>query len=173
MNSWKVILATAVIFGAGVVTGGLLVNYVQHGRPPMHRNIQAESRRAPGQEPPLPRAEMMNKQFIQQLDDALQLAPDQRQAIEKIVADGQQRNRDLWKLVSPQMHMVIQDVNRQIRSKLTPEQQQQFLRLMKQLRPQRRLAATNAPPAMLPDTNLSDPPPVHLPAEAATNPPAR
>ena len=30
MNNWKVIFATAVIFGAGVITGGLLVNYVQH-----------------------------------------------------------------------------------------------------------------------------------------------
>ncbi len=29
MNSWKVILATVVIFGAGVLTGGLLVNYVE------------------------------------------------------------------------------------------------------------------------------------------------
>ena len=30
MNSWKVILATLVIFGAGVVTGGLLVSYAVH-----------------------------------------------------------------------------------------------------------------------------------------------
>ena len=30
MNNWKVIFATVVIFGTGVITGGLLVNYVQH-----------------------------------------------------------------------------------------------------------------------------------------------
>ena len=30
MNSWKVILAAVVIFGAGVLTGGLLVDYVDH-----------------------------------------------------------------------------------------------------------------------------------------------
>ena len=34
MNSWKVILATVVIFGAGVMTGGLLVNYVDHSHHP-------------------------------------------------------------------------------------------------------------------------------------------
>jgi len=28
VNNWKVILATIVIFGAGVVTGGLLVSHV-------------------------------------------------------------------------------------------------------------------------------------------------
>ena len=33
MNNWKVIFATAVIFGAGVVTGGLLVNYVTYSHP--------------------------------------------------------------------------------------------------------------------------------------------
>ena len=33
MNSWKIILATVVIFGAGVLTGGLLVNCV-HCKPP-------------------------------------------------------------------------------------------------------------------------------------------
>ena len=37
MNSWKVILAAVVIFGAGVLTGGLLVNYVEPSHP---RDIQ-------------------------------------------------------------------------------------------------------------------------------------
>ena len=33
MNSWKIILAAVVIFGAGVITGGLLVNHVKN-KPP-------------------------------------------------------------------------------------------------------------------------------------------
>jgi hypothetical protein len=30
VNSWKIILATVVIYGAGVMTGGLLVSYVYY-----------------------------------------------------------------------------------------------------------------------------------------------
>ena len=30
MNTWKIILATLVIFVAGVLTGGLLVSYTDH-----------------------------------------------------------------------------------------------------------------------------------------------
>ncbi len=171
MNSWKVILATVVIFGAGVVTGGLLVNYVQHERPEFRRN-SGDPHREAAQDLLLPRPEMLNKQFIQQLDSALHLAPDQRKAIEKILADGQQRNRDLWKLVSPQMRMVMQDVNQRIRSELTPEQQKQFEKLMKQMRPQHKPSSTNAPPALLPATNLPPPAPTNAPPDVPTNAPA-
>lgn len=38
MNSWKIILATVVIFGCGVVTGGLLVNYVERAHPEIRRS---------------------------------------------------------------------------------------------------------------------------------------
>lgn len=171
MNSWKVILATVVIFGAGVVTGGLLVNYVQHGRPELRHNSGDQHREA-AHELPLPHAEIMNKQFIQQLDDALHLTPDQRKAIEKILADGQQRNRELWKLVSPQMRMVIQDVNQRIRSKLTPEQQKQFAKLMKQLHPQRKPPGTNGPSDTMSVTNLPAPESTNLPPDVETNAPA-
>jgi hypothetical protein len=50
---WKVILATLVIFGTGVITGGLLVNYTNHTAPAAHPsptvNVQPES--AGGQNP--------------------------------------------------------------------------------------------------------------------------
>ena len=50
MNNWKVIFATVVIFGAGVITGGLLVNYVNysHGRPAHHPPLTADAH-APGE----------------------------------------------------------------------------------------------------------------------------
>ena len=165
MNSWKIILATIIIFGAGVVTGGLLVNYVQHEHPQARRSFGDQHRNA-GKELPLPHAEMMNRQFIQQLDDALHLSRDQRKAIEKILADGQQRNHELWKLVSPQFRMVMQDVNQHIRARLTPEQQEKFVKLMRQLRPQHRssaaVSATNSAARI-----STNPPPV-----VTTNAPA-
>lgn len=161
MNSWKIILATVVIFGCGVVTGGLLVNYVERAHPEIRRPAAAAHRDRPGaQELPLPRPQMMSQQLVEQLDVALHLTPDQRERVGKIIADGQERNRDLWKLVAPQMRLVIQDVHQKIRAVLTPEQKKQFEELMKQLSPHRPLASTNAPATML----TTNPPP-----DSATN----
>src|ERR1035437_5616366 len=58
VNSWKVILATMVIFGTGVVTGGLLVRHAGPGRE--HRqprpNIAVHNPQpAPPPPPPPPR----------------------------------------------------------------------------------------------------------------------
>ncbi|MGH7976534.1 MAG: hypothetical protein ACREC8_07720 [Limisphaerales bacterium] len=153
MNFWKIILATVVIFGAGVMTGGLLVNYVDHAHPGNHHPP------AGNHELPMPHSGMLNKSFAQQLDDALHLTPKQRKAIEKIIADGQQRNHDLWKLVSPQFRAVMQDTHQKIREKLTPVQRKRFEELLKQFRqPRRPPNSTNAPPDLPP---RAGPPPAH------------
>ena len=145
MNSWKIILATAVIFGCGVVTGGLLVNYVKHAPPA-----------------PRPYPQVMTQKFVEQLDAKLHLTAEQRAKIEKIIANGQERNRDLWKLVAPEFRSVTQDVRQHIRAVLTPDQKKQFEELMKQLAPHRPPPATNAP---------ADLPPTNAPPESATNAP--
>jgi hypothetical protein len=145
VNYWKVILATVVIFGAGVMTGGLLVNSVQH---PHSRNSHRPSANGEAHEsqlrtnnlanlsrPPRP-PDILNDKFVQQLDDALQLTPDQRASIQTIIADGQERNRSIWTNNSAQMRAVIQDVRHRVRETLTPDQQKQFEALMK--RPPRR-----------------------------------
>ncbi len=66
--------------------------------------------------------ERLGKQFVQQLNDALQLTPEQREKIGKIIADGQERNHELWTNVAPKMRAVMQEVNQQIRAELSPEQ---------------------------------------------------
>jgi Spy/CpxP family protein refolding chaperone len=160
MNSWKIILATAVIFGCGVVTGGLLVNYVEHAHPEFRRPFAGPRHdRAGAQELQLARPQMLNQQFVEQLDAALHLTPEQREKIGKIIADGQERNRDLWKLVSPQFRGVMQDVRQRIRAMLTPEQKKQFEELMKQFSPRRLTAPTNAPSALPPAAPPDAPPP--------------
>jgi uncharacterized membrane protein len=159
VNFWKIILATVVIFGAGVMTGGLLVNYVEHTSPGNSHPPASN----PGSELPVPRTVLFNKSFAQQLDDALHLTPDQRKAIEKIIADAQQRNRDLWKLVSPQFRSVMQDAHQEIREQLTSDQRKQFEALFKQFRLSRHpLSGTNAP--------LNLPPPAPVPAPASSPP---
>ncbi|HEX3890063.1 MAG TPA: hypothetical protein VHX90_04350 [Verrucomicrobiae bacterium] len=173
MNYWKVILATVVIFGAGVFTGGLLVNSIQRPhfrnghRPPA--NAEAHSPAEAQHEPqsrtnnlamPRPRPpEILGTNFVQQLDDALQLTPDQRASIQKIIADGQERNHSIWTNNSAQMREVVQDVRHRVREELTADQQKLFEDLMKHV-PRRQQNSTNAPP------NLS---PTNSPPVASTN----
>ena len=124
MNNWKVIFATAVIFGAGVITGGLLVNYVQQSRPKIaHNNTAFPSAAVPVTNAPvrpleagkLRPPEILSKQFLLQLDATLHLNGDQREAIQKIIGEGQNGIRK-----------VIQDSRLEIREVLTPAQQSQF-----------------------------------------------
>ena len=148
MNNWKVIYATAVIFGAGVITGGLLVNYANNSRPRAAHRPAAEARVAatnqvahpPETAKPRP-PEILSKAFLQRLDDGLHLASDQHAAIQKIIGDGQN-----------QMRKVIQDSRLEIREVLTPDQRKQFDELMK--RPFRKaLFNTNSAPVLPPATN--------------------
>jgi hypothetical protein len=160
VNSWKVILATIVIYGAGVMTGGLLVNHVYHSHP---RNLhRAETPATPGNSisptngqgqvasKPARLPEMLSKQFLQRLDAELHLAPDQHEAIQKIITDGQNL-----------MHKTMLDARLEIREQLTPEQRSQFDDLVK--RPTRRpLNSTNTSLVL---------PPANVPATATTNAP--
>jgi Spy/CpxP family protein refolding chaperone len=146
VNSWKIILATIVIFGAGVLTGGLLVNHVERS---WHQRFSHRTEAVSQKELSLPRPQILGKQFVQQLDQALNLTPEQREKIQKIIADGQERNHDLWKLVAPQFHAAMQDVHQRIREVLTPDQRKQFEDLLKQFHQSRHSPdSTNAPPAM-------------------------
>jgi Spy/CpxP family protein refolding chaperone len=160
VNFWKVILATIVIFGTGVMTGSLLVNHVQYlhtkasKRPeaavPANNSIPPTNGQSLGasKSPRLP--EFMSKQFLQRLNEELRLAPEQHEAIQKIITDGQNL-----------MHKTMQDARLEIREQLTPEQRSKFDELVK--RPPRRPAnSTNAPPVL---------PPANAPAAAPTNAP--
>jgi len=156
VNNWKVIFATVVIFGAGVITGGLLVNYVQHSHPKTARkpvatsevhasvtnqvatNQVARAADAPKLRPP----EILSKQFLQRLKDELHLTAEENDAIQKIIAEGQN-----------QIRKVMQDSRLEIRDVLTTEQQKQFDDLVK--RPNRKagLNIVNASALTPPATN--------------------
>lgn len=141
MNNWKVIFAALIIFGAGVMTGGLLVNYVQHpykkaAHPKPPANTEAHPPASPAEPPRL-----LSKQFMQQLDASLQLQAEQREAIQKIIAEGQN-----------QVRKAIQDARLEIREILTAAQREEFDNLVK--RPfHKPLFETNAPPNLPPKTN--------------------
>lgn len=171
MNFWKIILATVVIFGSGVVTGGLLVNYVERSHSEIRRPAAEPHRAKPGApELPVPRPQMLNRQFVAELNAKLHLTAAQRQKIEKIIAEGQARNRDLWKLVAPQFRAVMLDVRQNIRAVLTPEQRKQFEELLKQLAPRRPPAPGKAPETNSPANSPAPAaPPSEAPADSAAN----
>jgi hypothetical protein len=168
MNSWKVILAAVVIFGAGVLTGGLLVNYVDHS-PLQNLRLPFVGTRLRSQmgghdqsrpeEFPRPRSpEILRKEFIERFDNALKLTPAQHDAIQKIIADGQEQNRQIWTNVAPRMRQEMEQVHQRIRAELTPDQQKQFEELLKQFAPHRP-PRNNTPPGPSPSTNPPPPAP--------------
>jgi hypothetical protein len=143
VNYWKVIFATAVIFGAGVFTGGLLVNLLregsspvadQHVSPPTNSLVSVASP-ATNATPSVPRLpEVLSKPFLPKLDDQLHLSSEQHSNIEKIISNAQAQTRKL-----------MQDTRGQIRDALTPDQRTRYDQLMK--RPgstKARNATTNA-----------------------------
>lgn len=135
MSPWKVILATVVIFAAGVITGGVLVNRVQ--RP-----------ERPGPLPPLvrPQQEMMptpwfaRREFLDRMDHELNLSREQYDRIAAIIQQSQERTRGIMRRVGPEIQGELRQVRRDIRAELTPEQGKKFEELQQQLRGPRRPA---------------------------------
>lgn len=155
MNNWKIIptivFATVLIFGAGVMTGGVLVNYVkknEHRSTPPHHPAPAQTNSLSLSNAPIAPMttaaatnrtvrppEILSTDFLRDLDGKLQLTKDQHEAAQKIITDGQNLIRK-----------VVQDARLEIRDILTPAQQEQFDELVK--RPFRKpLFGTNAPPS--------------------------
>lgn len=135
MNNWKIIpsivLATVLIFGAGVFTGGLLVNYVKPavtkknsgaGNSSAVRATNSSTASVSNNPAriftPLP--EMLTKPFLMKLDEQLQLSAEQHKAVEKIINEGQES-----------IKKAVRSSRLEIREMLTPEQLKQFDLLMK------------------------------------------
>ena len=125
-----------------MVAGGLLVSHVEHSHPRFAKgqhaavaatNAVPQTNGVSQPRPPPHLPEVLSKQFLQRLDEGLHLAPDQRDAIQKIITDGQN-----------QMRKVIQDARLEIREVLTPEQRRQFDEMVKRP-PHKAVNGTNAP----------------------------
>jgi uncharacterized membrane protein len=157
VNNWKVIptvvFATVLIFGAGVFTGGMLVDYVKQSRPhpgANHSKPPAQaSTAAPTNNPALaftrPPPQVLSKDFLQRLDGELRLTKDEHEAVQKIISDGQN-----------QMRKVLQDSRLEIREVLTPEQRNQFDELMKHPF-HKPIFITNTPPMVIPAVSTNTP----------------
>ena len=89
----------------------------------------------------------LRKDFLDRLDQELKLSTHQRECIEKVICDGQDQTRAIWKEVEPNMHQTLIETKERIRAELSPRQQVQFGELLRQRNRAQPRPATNTPPA--------------------------
>jgi len=132
VKTWKVILATMVIFGAGVVTGGLLVRSTARF-PHNRQQLGAGQLHAAQPGPP----GIMRLDLLRRMERDLDLRPDQRERVDKILKEGQERTKEIMEPIEPDLHEVVQQAREQFLAVLTPEQRTRFDALLKQQQQQR------------------------------------
>jgi len=112
-----------VIFGAGVVTGALV----------LHFSLGANDLRHPRAgrlgEPGSPGG--MRLEFLRRMQRDLDLTADQREHIDKILRQSQERTRRIMEPVAPQLHQELQRAKAEFREALSQEQQARFDELVK------------------------------------------
>jgi Spy/CpxP family protein refolding chaperone len=133
VSPWKVILATMVIFGCGVVTGGLLM---KTQLPAVTGTADLSTHTASATNQPPPFAQVQSLAFLRRLEKQVDLSDDQRDQIVRIMKSSQERSRPIWNKIAPEMHVEIRRVREEIREVLTPEQQHKMDELLR-LRPRR------------------------------------
>jgi hypothetical protein len=108
------------IFGAGVVTGGLVVRQamLRAGMAP-HHNLQPRPLQtlSPGG---------MRLDFLRRAQRDLALTPEQRAQIDEILARSQERSREIMEPVAPRLREEIQRTREEFRKVLTAEQRTNF-----------------------------------------------
>ena len=122
VSPWKVILATLVIFIAGLVTGAIGVQRLLKPRGPQPRGEVVHPW-------------MLRDNFRAELERRLQLTPEQSERIERITREGQERVREISSLVTPEIQAELKAVREEIRETLTPEQRAKFEEMLRMRRP--------------------------------------
>jgi len=143
VKTWNVILATLVIFGAGVITGALVVNL---GRKVEARALPAAPRANPAV-PPLAFANIQKSEYLRRLDKQLGLTQEQYETLEEILIESNERTKKLWQPIAPQMIEEIKHVREKIRAELSPDQQKKFDQPPPKARPARKPDAPGNRPA--------------------------
>ncbi len=148
MNTWKVILATMVIFGTGVVTGmvggGLLVRYAGIPFPQVRRPAR----------PPAPPASAggARMDFLKRVQNELDLTPEQHARIDGILRDSQERTKKLMEPVSPLLRDELKRTRAEFVDVLTPKQRTRFNELAREQqqrsREQRQSQPQSQPPPL-------------------------
>ena len=108
-----VVLATVVIFAAGVVTGGLLIKKLDNPHV------------LPSGQPFWSRFEV-TRRAVDELDRRGELTPEQRLQIEQVIRDNQELIAEYFSILEPDVQQVFRKMREGIRAELTPEQRKRF-----------------------------------------------
>jgi len=118
VKQWQVILATLVIFGAGVFTGASVAHIQEKQRP------KAAQPRLPL--PPFPFNTVQKREYLARLDRQLVLTQQQYEAIEEILLEGNEHISDVWEPIAPKMRDELKKMRDRIRAELNPDQVKKF-----------------------------------------------
>jgi hypothetical protein len=134
VSIWKVIFATLVIFGAGVITGVLGYNRFY---PPAMVSVQGPEASVP-QSPinPWPHVTKgpqgtnspvkVRNDFLTRFGKQLELTPEQSGRIEQILSDSQKRTKEISDGIAPFLREEVRHTRELIRTELTPEQSRKY-----------------------------------------------
>jgi len=142
------------IFGAGVITGGLLVRHTVVQPPPPPRignNNYNPNRPFASLSPALTRVD-----FLRRAERELNLSTDQKQEADKIISASQERTRKLMEPVSPHLREELQRTKEEFRALLDPAQKAKFdemLKLQNRPRDQRRPGPHSSGTSQVPSGN--------------------
>ncbi len=100
------------IFLAGVATGAVAV-----------RTYAPKIVKRTHISPPLPIGHDRRQEYIAKLDRELQLTPEQRTKVEAILAESQNRMKQIWEPLEPEVKEEYRRTRREISEILNPEQQ--------------------------------------------------
>ena len=140
-----------VIFGTGVVTGGLLVRHSGGMRVPRFaRNPMVAH---PG--PPVS-AGGMRLDFLRRASRELGLTTEQHERVDKILKESQERTR---KVMAPYLREELQRTKEEFREALTPEQRPRFDQLLKEQQQQQQRAREQRRPQPPGERPGAGPPP--------------
>ena len=118
------------IFGAGVVTGGLLVRT----RVVQHQIAPAPTTAAPASATPMANVAPGRQMFIQRVRNELDLTPEQSAKVDEIMAESHKRIAKIYEPVTPQAREETRRVRQEIMGLLTPEQRRKFNQSIKRQR---------------------------------------
>jgi Spy/CpxP family protein refolding chaperone len=95
----------------------------------------------------------MRIEFLRRVQRELDLATGQREPIDKVLKDGQERMKKLMETVEPRRREEFKKTMEEFRAVLTPEQRQRFDDLVKQQQQRAREQRKAAPPRERPPGN--------------------
>lgn len=131
-----------VIFGAGVVTGGLLVRLTRAPAP-----VIQEAAPTPARPAQSGAVGGLRFEFLRRAQRELELTADQRDHLGRILRESQERTRKIMEPVAPQMREELKRTRAEFVQVLNPDQRRRFNELARQQQQQQRARELRNAPA--------------------------